>query len=79
MYGVWQADISGQKELSKFNDQAADINFADYSGCRDAQIAQTSDGGIGNGGSVSVNSQTRATFVHRAATPSHAGSRGHDP
>jgi len=31
-------------ELSKFNDQAADINFADYPVCRVARIAQTSDG-----------------------------------
>ena len=30
--------------MSKFNDQAADTNFADYPVCRVARIAQTSDG-----------------------------------
>jgi len=40
-----QVDTSGRKDLSKFNDQAADTNFADYSVCRVARIAQTSDRG----------------------------------
>ena len=73
-----QIDRSGREELSKFNDQAADINFADYSVCRDARIAQTSDGG-GNRGSVrSISRRDQPSCIGRQR-PCVAEDREHDP